>query len=201
MREVLPGGREHRSVGSGEKAQHLLARDSASERDAPVQREVPDLALESGALGAVACNDQRDVGHVAERLQEHAERLLRPQTARENEHVPVEPELAAELLARRHGRDLGRRVREHRDALRIEPPAQRHVTQVGARAEHVTRAAESSVARGAQKPCPGAAGVVLELVERPGVARLPRCALEHLVGDELHDQRPACEPGADARPV
>ena len=56
--------------------------------------------------------------------------------------LPESPSSVAQLVARRHRRDLRGRIREHRETLRIDAPAERHVAQVRARAEDVPRTAQ-----------------------------------------------------------
>ncbi len=195
--KVLPGRREQRSVGRTEEAEHRLTRNAPEEADAPVEPELAHAALEGGALRPVAGDDERHVRSPRERLQRHAERLLRPEPTGEDEHVPVQLELLAQLLARRHGRNLGGRVRKDRDPRGIEPPAEGDVTEVPARAEDVSSASQRGVPRHPQEARAHSSALSLELVQRAGVPPAPRRAFEHLVGDELHDERPTRQPRAD----
>ena len=58
VREVLPVAGEDRSLRTGERFQHLLAREGADEADASVQTGVVRMLLETGAVGAVADDRQ-----------------------------------------------------------------------------------------------------------------------------------------------
>ena len=134
-----------------------------------------------------------------ERLERDAERLLRPEPAGEARATsPVEPELGAKLArATAAAGSAGAGFGSTETRSGSSPQRERDVAQVRARAEDVPRAAQRRVPRRAQEPRPHAAADALELVERPGVAAAARRALEHLVGDELHDERPAREARAD----
>ena len=98
MREVLPGRREHGCVGRAEQPEHLRPRHAAEERDASVESELADATLEGGALGPVAGDRKRHVGNVDEGLQCDAEGFLRSEATREDERLPAEPELGAQLI-------------------------------------------------------------------------------------------------------
>ena len=174
------------------------ARGTAVTNDTRVSSPSSRPTLERGTLGPSPATTSVAPGPRTSALKQARRAPSAPEATGEDECAP-RIRARGELVARRHRRNLGGRIGQNRDATRIEPPAQRDVAQVRARAEDVTRAAERPVARRAQEPRPHAAGDVLELVERSDVAPLARGALEDLVGHELHDQRPPGEAGADRR--
>ena len=197
MREVLPGGREHGGVGGAEEAKHRLAWDAAEKAHTRVEAELERAPLESRPFWPVARDHERHVRHPPERLEQDADRLLRAEPSGEHEDVAVELELGTKLLARRHRRDRGCGIGQNRHAPCVEPPTQRDIAEVRARAEDVSRSLERRVPRRAEEAQPTASSDALELVERPDVAAAARRALEDLVGHELHDERPPRETGAD----
>jgi hypothetical protein len=190
VREVLPGRGEKRRVGATEERQHLVTGQRAQEANAAVQTQLVRPGLESGALVAVACQLQLDLGHPGDRVERDPERLGGGQAAGEREQRPLP---ASTLGKRRQGR---RRVRQDRDSFLGHAPAEHEAGEEGAGADDVRGPAELSVAGRAQDPrLPGG----LEGYRIAGEPPPPQGPLEGGVLRELGHERGAGEQAAERR--
>ena len=140
VREVLPARRQEQRVRRAQQVEHALARLGAEEAHASVEAELGRAPLQPHALLPVARDDERDALEWRQRLERDAERLRGRQPSGEHERRAGEAELGAERLGIAQRRQLGRRVREHRDARRIESPAEDDPPQELARREDVPHA-------------------------------------------------------------
>ena len=111
---------------------------AAEEANPPVEAELAAPRSSRVALGPVA-EDRRGSrpGRPRSASSATSRCLLAGQAAGEGEQRPVDAEPARSSSRGGSAGTRRRRVREHGDARRVEPPAERDLAQVGARAEDV----------------------------------------------------------------
>ncbi len=98
VRQVLPRRREQRGVDGPEEREDVVARAGAEKTHAIRDPEPGRVTLERVALGAVAEDEELDVGDAREGFERVAERLLRGEPSRGAEREPSNPERGARLL-------------------------------------------------------------------------------------------------------
>ena len=174
VRQVLPGRREQRRVGGGEE------RSTSSRDPAPRNRTRPSsprsaAPRSSASRSGPSPRTRSATSGTAQGVERDVERLLGGEPAGEAEHEPSTPSSARSSSRGGSAGSIGRRVRHHDHARRIEPPAERDLAQVGARRDDARGAPQ---ARGAGRAQRAQAPPAAQRAGTPPASRRsdPRCA-------------------------